>query len=338
MIVAGVLVRHAGDSLRELFPSGPVCERTFVPVAVDRYYDDAGTHLRQFFRSEAAAGESARTVSLREYVRIASQRAQSLDVCLAFEIEKARTLAGIGIDDEGLDGRELGTSHVQHFGAVLGESPRAGRSGEHAREIENAHARKWASAMLAGARSGERLWLCVAEAKNLDYRHLRERDALRMRAPLVAASQLRTAYSPLGERIFKRLRIPRRDGIRDRAGVIVALQKRERPFARTEPSVQMNPSSVTSSIESGRGLRAAVERSALTSLIEERHERCGCGAHVHLDTLRTPAARAPKVGRRGRIRGEDSSGSLAGAKTGCDNGIVSDYLERVLIRGVLASE
>ena len=185
--------------------------------------------------------------------------------------------------------------------------------------------------MLADARSGKRLGRRVAEAKYFHHRHLRERDALRMRAPFVAAAQLRTAYAALGERIFQRWRIPRRDGVRDRAGVIVAFQKRERPFARTESSVQMDPSSVTRSIESGRGLGAAVERRALTSLVKERHERCGSGAHVHLDTLRTAAARAPQVGGRGRICGEDSGGSLAGAKAGCDNRIVSDDLERVLI-------
>jgi hypothetical protein len=60
--------------------------------------------------------------------------------------------------------------------------------------------------------------------------------------------------------------------------------------------------------------------------------------HVDLDTLRTTAARAPQVGGRGSIRREDSGSSLTGAKAGCDNRIVSDYLERVLIRGVRASE
>ena len=170
---------------------------------------------------------------------------------------------------------------------------------------------------------GSRLGRRVAEAKNLDHRHLRERDALRMRAPLVGAAELRTAYAAVGERIFECLRIPRRDRIRDRAGVIVAFQKRERAFARTESAVQMNPSSVARPIERGRGLSAPIKRRALISQVCKRHERRGCGAHVHLDTLRTAAARAPQVGGRGRIRGEHRSGSLAGAKTGCDNRIVS---------------
>jgi hypothetical protein len=93
----------------------------------------------------------------------------------------------------------------------------------------------------------------------------------------------------------------------------------------------MNPSHVTRSIECGRRLPSPIKRRPLISQICERHERRGCGAHVDLDTLRTAAARTPKVGRRGRIRGKDSSGGLAGAKTGCDNRIVTDYLERVLI-------
>lgn len=85
--------------------------------------------------------------------------------------------------------------------------------------------------MLAGARSGNRLGRCVVYAKNLDDGHLRERDALRMRAPFVGAAELCAAYAAPGELIFKRLRIPRRDRIRDRAGVIVAFQKCERAFA-----------------------------------------------------------------------------------------------------------
>ncbi len=106
--------------------------------------------------------------------------------------------------------------------------------------------------MLAGSRSGNRLGRRVAEAKNLDDGHLRERDALRMRAPFVGATEFRTAYSALGERIFERLRIPRRDRVRDRAGIIVAFQKCERAFARTESAVQMNPSPVARAIESGQ--------------------------------------------------------------------------------------
>ena len=73
-------------------------------------------------------------------MRIADQRAHSLRILLAIEIEKARTLARIGVDDERLDRRQLGTAHVQHFGAMLGQRPRAGRSRQHAREIENVHA------------------------------------------------------------------------------------------------------------------------------------------------------------------------------------------------------
>ena len=108
--------------------------------------------------------------------------------------------------------------------------------------------------MLAGSRSRNRFWRCITEPKNLDQRHLRERDALGMDAPLVGAAQFRAAYTALCERIFERLRIPRRDRLRNRATVIVAIQKREGAFARTESAVQMNPSPVARSIKRGRGL------------------------------------------------------------------------------------
>lgn len=103
MLVARMLVRHAGNGLRELLPTRSARKWTFVSVAVDRYCYDAGPHLRQFFRCEAAARESTGTVSLREYVRVGDQRAQLLDVFPAIEIEKALALARISVDDERLD-------------------------------------------------------------------------------------------------------------------------------------------------------------------------------------------------------------------------------------------
>ncbi len=153
---------------------------------------------------------------------------------------------------------------------------------------------------------------------NLDHRYLRERDPLRMRAPFVGTAQLRAAYAALRERIFKRLRIPQCDRLRDRHRVIVALQKREGAFARTESAVQMNPSPVARSIKRGRRLRAPVERGARRSLVEERHERRRRRAHIHLDTLRPPAPRAPQIGRRDRIRSEHTGRRLARPKPSRD--------------------
>ena len=152
-----------------------------------------------------------------------------------------------------------------------------------------------------------------------------------MEAPLVGAAQFRAAHTTLGERILKRLRIPRRDRFRNRATVIVAIQKRESAFARTESAVQMNPSPVARSIESSRGLAAPVERRILIPRVHEREQRCRGGVHVHLDMLRTSAARAPQVGRCNRIGGKCCGCSLAGTKAGCDYRIAPCDLQRVLI-------
>ena len=48
MLIAGVLVRHAGDGLRELFPSGAAGKRTLVSIAVNRDHDDTRPHLPPF--------------------------------------------------------------------------------------------------------------------------------------------------------------------------------------------------------------------------------------------------------------------------------------------------
>ena len=152
-----------------------------------------------------------------------------------------------------------------------------------------------------------------------------------MHAPLVGAAQLRAAYSARGERVFERLRVPRRHRLRDRAGVVVALQKRQRAVARTESAVQMDPSPVARSIESRGEHATTIKRRALIAQVQERHER-GCrGALVHFDALRTAAARAPQVGGGGGIRGEDCGSSFAGAKGSCDDRVVSDDLQRVLV-------
>src|ERR1700722_483664 len=151
-----------------------------------------------------------------------------------------------------------------------------------------------------------------------------------MGAPLVGAAHFRAAYTAIGERIFKRLRIPRRDGLRNRATVIVAIQKREGAFARTESAVQMNPSPVARPIESSRRLPAPVERCILIPQVRERDERRRGGANVHLDILRTSAARAPQVGRCDRIGGNYCGCGLAGTKAGCDYRVASADFQRVL--------
>jgi hypothetical protein len=124
-------------------------------------------------------------------------------------------------------------------------------------------------------------------------------------APFVGAAEFRAAYAPLGQRVFERLRVPRRHRLRDRFGVVIAIQKGERAFARTESAVQMDPSPIARSIESGRGQAAPIDRRALIAKVQKRHERGGRRAHVHFDMLRTPASRAPQVGGSGRIRGDN---------------------------------
>src|SRR5271168_375409 len=227
---------------------------------------------------------------------------------------------------------------MQHFCAMLRQSPRAGRPRQYARQIENAHARKWSSPLLIGSRSGKRLASSVADAKHFDHSDSPERDPLRMNAPLVGTAQPCSAYAAFGECIFKGLSIPGCDCLRDGDGVIAAFQKRKRAFARTESAVQMNPTPIARSIERCRGLRASLKRAALISQVRKRDERCGRGAHVHLDALRTAAVRAPQVSGGHRIGGEDSRCCFTGTKSSRDDRITSGDLSRVSIWIVGASE
>jgi len=109
----------------------------------------------------------------------------------------------------------------------------------------------------------------VAKPKNLDDRNARQCDPLRMRTPVVAAAQHRTAHPALRERIFKRLRIPRRDRLSDLRRVVAAFQQCKRALARAEAAMQMNPAAIARAIERGCGLRAPIERRRLAPLVGE---------------------------------------------------------------------
>ena len=106
----------------------------------ERHIDQPGPQRGQLLRRQAAVGQSARTVSLREDVRLAHQPVQDVDVGRRAQIEMGRELAVPGVPFLVAEVGQMRGRDLQHVGAVLGEGAGAGRPGEHAREVEDANA------------------------------------------------------------------------------------------------------------------------------------------------------------------------------------------------------
>ena len=121
---------------------------------------------------EPAARERAGPVRLREHVALAHERAHRLRLGRIAQIDVRLQLADPGIEVRRRPqvGQVL-ARHPQHVGAVLGERARAGRSRQHAREIEHAHARE------RPVPRGQRPRRRIADLHDLEQRQARRRSA-----------------------------------------------------------------------------------------------------------------------------------------------------------------
>ncbi len=230
---------------------------------------------------------------------------------------------------------------MQHIGAMLGEGARAGRTGQHASQIEHADSRKRTRARLIGAWSGNGQWRSVADSAQIDNWRLSQRGSLRMLPPLGGGSQPRSAHTFLGQSIFEILCVPTRHRARDRLPVVGASKQGERAFAGTKPAVQMNPAAVARAIQCGSRIRLTLERAAGVPHPCERSERSRGSPGINLDPLPSAASETPEVGRGNRLRGNDRRRSRSGAKSGRDNRIAavdSEFVRRGRARAAQRSQ
>ena len=128
-----------------------------------------------------------------------------------------RAFADAGVEFEGAGIRQVRRADLEHVGPVLGERARAGRSGEHAREIEHAHARE-------RPRAGrQRLRRRIADAQDFEQGLRRHRGRVRMQRPFARAARESGAAAGGVDRILQfesvpgRARAHRRLALRRRA-------------------------------------------------------------------------------------------------------------------------
>src|SRR5213079_3401746 len=92
---------------------------------------------------------------------------------------------------------EMRGADLQHLRAVLGEAARAGRTGEHAREIQRAYA------LQGSFPFGKSFGRSVADARDLEQRRFGHGLRLRMPRPFLGAAHEARAAARGMDRIFE---------------------------------------------------------------------------------------------------------------------------------------
>ena len=220
-------------------------------VGADADADDAGPELGHALGREAARGHRARAIALGEDVGLAQQARHALDAGRLGEIDPGAALAVAGVhQDLGLVGQVRG-SDMQDIGAVLGQHAAAGRAGQHAREIEGAHAAQRTLAFRQWPRRR------LADLDDVDQRQLGDGDAVRMGVPFLAAAHQPADAAAVGDRLLDGEPVPLGDSLGQRlarlglgagdaqgAGAMmrmVGVQEHDAPVARRVVSGQRIP-------------------------------------------------------------------------------------------------
>ena len=139
LAVLAEALRDAAHRLHDAVEAAPPAPRAALAPRGERDADDARPQRGERLGREAARGERAGAVGLREDVASAPACAGVHDLRRA-QVEARGALADAGVElDQARVGQVRGAD-LQHVGAVLGEAARAGRAGEHARQVEHADA------------------------------------------------------------------------------------------------------------------------------------------------------------------------------------------------------
>jgi len=130
----------------------------------ERNVDEPWPDRSQFLRRQAAVGQGAGTISLREHICLAYQPVQDIDIARRAQIELCRKLTMPGIPFLVPQVGQMCAGDLHDVGTMFGERAGTSRSSEDARKVEDADAREWA---IAGWR---RLGSAVADAHDLHER------------------------------------------------------------------------------------------------------------------------------------------------------------------------
>ena len=223
--------------------------------------------------------------ALGEDVGAAYQVAQRFGLRRIVEVDVGLALAVAGVHLEQGQRAELRRGDVQHVGAVLGERARARRAGEHAREVEHAHAGQRPVAIR------ERLGRGVADLLDLEHGLRCEQRPLWMCEPFVRCATCRRAQPLRRERVLELegAAMPRGGG--DFLGRCVRAQTEFGEDARrvVEAPVQVDVAPVAAFEDRRDGWHAPLRRRAVVAVDAQEREavqRCGRMLDIDGDLLR----------------------------------------------------
>ena len=115
----------------------------------ERDVDEPRSDRSQLLWRQAAIGQSARTISLREDICLAHQPAQDIGIAPSAQVEFSRQLAVPGIQFLVPKAGQMCTSDPQDVSAMFGQRAGTRRSGQDASQVEDADARERPIASLA---------------------------------------------------------------------------------------------------------------------------------------------------------------------------------------------
>ena len=267
----------------------------------ERHVDQPRPQCRQFLGRQPAHAERARAIALREHIRLAHQSAQDIDIALLAQIEMRRQLAVAGVEFLVAEIGQMRRGDLQHVRAVLGQRARAGRAGEHARQVEHADARE---RPIAGR---QRLRRAVADPHDLHQRQRGDGGGLRMLRPF----RLRPhhAAGALGgdDRLLQVGGVPVQHRARHRIAILRHAEHAERGGAMVgEVAVQVAPAAILGGIDAHD--RVAPGRDLAVAQLHVVAAAQRCGGLAHIDRHGLAAARcATPTDPRPRARSRPAS-------------------------------
>src|SRR5215472_3857139 len=104
--------------------------------SAERDVDEPRSDRSQRLWRQAAVGQGARTISLREHICLAHQPAQGIDFAGSAQVEFGRKLAVPGIQFLVPKTGQMCASDPQDISAMFGERAGTSRSGQDASEVE----------------------------------------------------------------------------------------------------------------------------------------------------------------------------------------------------------
>ena len=204
-----------------------------------------------------------------------------------------RAFADAGVDLIGAGIRQVRRVDLEHFGPVLGERAGAGRPGEHAREIEHAHA-------CQRPRAGrQRLRRRIADAQDFEQGLRPDGGRVRMLRPFARAARESGAASGGVDRVLQFESVPVRACAHCRLAFVRGAQHFHRGVAMMgKIAVDADPAAVAHRVKAAQRIARPVRRFAVDLQIARAAQRSGRRAGIDGDRLPPSRAQAPQFRRR----------------------------------------